>query len=62
MPDRLFHGNAEPTIDELLSDPIAQLLRNRDGIAVGDVLLTIERAKAAWRHRCLTRGRAEEAA
>ncbi|MGH7015254.1 MAG: hypothetical protein ACREEL_14070 [Stellaceae bacterium] len=62
MPDRLFHGNAEPTVNELLSDPIAQLLRNRDGIAVDDVLSTIEQAKAAIRHRCPTRGCTEEAA
>ncbi|HEV2163028.1 MAG TPA: hypothetical protein VGR52_12460 [Stellaceae bacterium] len=59
MPNRLFHGNIEPSIDELLSDPIAQLLRNRDRIAVDDVLVTVEQAKAALRHRCLTRGCAE---
>lgn len=62
MPDRIFHGNAEPTIDELLSDPIAQLLRNRDRIAVDDVHATVERAKAALRHRCLMRGCTEAAA
>ena len=62
MPNRLFHGNIEPSIDELLSDPIAQLLRNRDGIAVDDVLVTVERAKAALRHRCLRRGCVEAAA
>lgn len=62
MPNRLFHGNIEPSIDELLSDPIAQLLRNRDRIAVDDVLVTVERAKAALRHRCRTSGCAEAAA
>ena len=51
MHDRLFHGNIEPSIDELLSDPIAQLLRKRDRIEVDDVLVTVERAKAALRHR-----------
>lgn len=56
MPNRLFHGNIEPSIDELLSDPIAQLLRNRDRIEVDDVWLTIEQAKAALRHRCRTHG------
>ncbi|MGH6995101.1 MAG: hypothetical protein ACREES_05360 [Stellaceae bacterium] len=56
MPNCLFHGNIEPSIDELLRDPIAQLLRNRDRIEVDDVLVTVERAKAALRHRCLTRG------
>ncbi|MDE1969808.1 MAG: hypothetical protein KGI92_12965 [Alphaproteobacteria bacterium] len=55
MQDRLFRGNIEPSIDELLSDPIAQLLRKRDRIEVDDVLVTVERAKAALRHRCRTR-------
>jgi hypothetical protein len=54
MHDRLFRGNAEPTIDELLSDPIARLLRQRDGIAVDDVLATVEQAREALRHRRLT--------
>lgn len=55
MQDRLFRGNIEPSIDELLSDPIAQLLRKRDRIEVDDVLVTVERAKAALRRRCRTR-------
>ncbi len=55
MQDRLFRGNIEPSIDELLSDPIAQLLRKRDRIEVDDVLVTVERAKAALRYRCRTR-------
>lgn len=62
MPNRLFHGNIEPPIDELLRDPIAQLLRNRDRIAIDDVLVAVERAKAALRRRCLTRGCAGAAA
>ena len=59
MPNRQFHGNIEPSIDELLNDPIAQLLRNRDRIEVDDVLVTVEQAKAALRHRCLAHGCAE---
>lgn len=62
MRDRLFHGNAEPTIHELLSDPIADLLRRRDGIAVDEVLATVEQAREALRHRRLTRGCCTEAA
>lgn len=62
MPNRLFHGNIEPSIDELLSDPIAQLIRNRDRIEVDDVLVTVERAKVALRHRRLTRNCADAAA
>lgn len=62
MPNGLFHGNVEPSIDELLSDPIAQLLRNRDRIAIDDVLVMVEQAKAALRHRCRTPDCAEAAA
>jgi hypothetical protein len=62
MHDKLFHGNAEPTIHDLVSDPIAQLLRQRDGIAVADVLATVERAREALRRRRLTRACCTEAA
>ncbi|MDE2229762.1 MAG: hypothetical protein KGL11_12080 [Alphaproteobacteria bacterium] len=55
MRDRLFRDNTEPTIDELLSDPIAQLLRKRDGIEIGDVRAAVEQAKTALRQRCLAR-------
>ena len=30
----LYSGNVEPTLDELLSDPIIQLLLRRDGLAL----------------------------
>lgn len=62
MQDRLFCGNIEPTIDELLSDPIAHLLRSRDGIAVDDVLAAVERAKTALRRRCMGQRCTEAAA
>jgi hypothetical protein len=59
MHDKLFRGNAEPTIHELLSDPIAQLLRQRDGIAIDDVLAAVAQAREALRqgrlaHSCCT--------
>jgi len=62
MPNRLFRGNVEPTIDELLTDPIAQLLRKRDRIGIDEVLATVEQAREALRHRRLTRGHVAEAA
>ena len=62
MADKLFRGNAEPTVNELLTDPIAQLLRQRDGIAIDDVLAIVEQAREALRHRRLTRGCRTEAA
>lgn len=62
MSDQLFHGNVEPTIHELVTDPIAQLLRQRDRIAVDDVLATVEHAREALRHRRLTRGCCTETA
>lgn len=61
MRDKLFRGNAEPTIHELLSDPIAELLRQRDRIGVDDVLATIEHAREALRYRHSTHGCCTEA-
>lgn len=62
MHDKLFRGNAEPTIHELLTDPIAQLLRQRDGLAIDDVLAAVEQAREALRHGRLARGCCAEAA
>ncbi len=62
MPNRAFRGNIEPTIEDLLTDPIAQLLRKRDGIEIDEVLATVEQAREALRHRRLTRGDVAEAA
>ncbi|GEM_PF-2682906 len=56
MPDRVFRDNAEPSIDELLSDPIAELLRRRDRIAIDDVLAAVDRAKTGLRRRRLRCG------
>ena len=62
MPDKLFRGNTEPTIHELLTDPIAQLLRQRDRIAIDDVLAAVAQAREALRLGCMTRGCCTEAA
>jgi hypothetical protein len=45
MPDKLFSGNKEPSINELLTDEIAQQLRAADGLSLADVLRDIEAAK-----------------
>lgn len=37
--------NAEPSIAELLNDPIAHLLMARDGVRVRDVVAIVERAR-----------------
>ena len=36
----------EPQLEELLNDPIAELIMRRDGIAVADVLRTVEMARS----------------
>ena len=46
-----FSKNCEPTIDELLNDPIAFLLMARDGVQVADVVELAENAKASLRLR-----------
>ena len=33
----LYCGNAEPSVDELLNDPIVHRLMERDGVAPGEV-------------------------
>lgn len=47
----LLSGNIEPTIYELLHDPIADLVRRRDRIALEDVCACIEEASQKLR-RC----------
>jgi len=46
---KLYLGNIEPSIDELLNDDIARLLRVRDRLHVDNVLRIIERARDARR-------------
>ncbi len=41
--------NGEPTVDELLSDPIAQLIMRYDGIDENDVRDVMEKARLRLR-------------
>jgi hypothetical protein len=45
MTQTRYCRNEEPTIAELLNDPVAHLLMARDGIQVRDVVAIVERAK-----------------
>lgn len=45
----MFHGNAEPTIAELLGDPIARLILARDGVRVEAVWDCLHDAKRRLR-------------
>lgn len=38
----------EPTLDEILSEPIIRLIMSRDGVAEHDMRNTIERIKSAY--------------
>jgi hypothetical protein len=46
-----YLGNEEPPIDELLTDPIAALLRRRDRLSLQEVCLCIADAIARRRKR-----------
>jgi hypothetical protein len=46
-----YIGNEEPSIEELLTDPIAALLRCRDGLSLDDVCRCIADAMAWIRFR-----------
>ena len=45
MAEPLFSGNREPSINELLTDEIARLLRAADCLDLADVLREIDAAK-----------------
>ena len=51
MAEHSFCKNCEPTIEELLKDPITGLLMARDGVQVADVIELAENAKATLRLR-----------
>ena len=51
MAKHSFCKNCEPTIDELLKDPIAGLLMARDRVQVADVVELTESVKAILRLR-----------
>jgi hypothetical protein len=46
-PNRLYCGNSEPTVAELLNDRIASILMACDGVHLADVLRLVEDAKTA---------------
>ena len=52
----LYSGNVEPTLGELLSDPITQLLLRRDGLS----LKTMRAIADDARHRLFSACRSEE--
>jgi hypothetical protein len=45
----MYVKNTEPTVDELLADPITHLVMSRDGVKPGEVLAAIERARETMR-------------
>jgi hypothetical protein len=49
MPKQIFVKNTEPTVAELLADPIMHLILNRDRLQEGDVLAVVARAKETIR-------------
>jgi len=51
MAGQLFWGNREPSIDELLTDEIAGLLRSADGLDLADVhreIIAAKRKTTLW--------------
>jgi len=44
-------ANGEPTVEELVEDPIAHFLRRRDRIGKEDVWTVVKQARAALRRR-----------
>jgi hypothetical protein len=46
-----YLGNEEPSIEELLTDPIAVLLRRSDGLSLEDVCRYVADAMARKRYR-----------
>jgi len=44
-----FSGNEEPSLDELLSDPVTEAVMARDGLSRDDVRNAIQRARAGLR-------------
>lgn len=62
MRNRLYSGNAEPGVEELLDDPIAALLRARDGLHLDEVRYAVERAKRRLAAQCGNANEQESAA
>lgn len=53
MPSRKYLDNSEPTTDELLADPIAHLLMERDCIRPEQVRAVIKETKTKLREQAL---------
>ena len=49
MRDSIFGANDEPTVEELLADPIASLLMARDDVRPREVLAIVEWVRTALR-------------
>lgn len=47
----MYRGNEEPTIEELLSDPIASLVMARDKLRPDQIWACIRAARRSWRAR-----------
>ncbi len=45
MTDLWQEAGEEPTVEDLLNDPIARLLRARDGLRKEDIRLAIDQAR-----------------
>lgn len=62
MRHALYCGNEEPTVGELLNDPIASLLRARDRLRIDDVLDAVENAKRSLAARSARQDRERRSA
>jgi hypothetical protein len=49
----LFCGNTEPSIDELMGDPILQVLMNRDGVSPRELRVLIATVRQQQRPRAV---------
>lgn len=51
-----FLGNGEPTLDDLMNDPIAALLRRSDNITLNDVRDALRRGGVIFPEDACSRG------
>ena len=57
MEDVLFSGNREPTLDDILAEPIVRTLMHRDGVEEDQIRQLLKRAKpqqATAKHQWIT--------
>jgi hypothetical protein len=62
MRNLIFIKNIEPSVEDLLADPIARLLMTRDGVRPREVLAIVDRARMALRQRPFEAAGAPQAA